>query len=473
MLGEKIESDDPGEILLRLARRPRQSEIQDPPLRYNGSWFPPGAWDWLYGPGYWWFGYDYDWFPGWSDWGCRAARAPGGGATVVGAAGSGRRARSSDWRRWHASPSISTRPWPRPSIPIKTINTKSPPKWSMLRGGRLSAPAGARGRKPFQVFAWVDRGYYHVDDVDSRRLLAQTLDGKPVRGDGNLSLAKDRLQGRQAGKKRRSAIGILSTDAEGRATLQIKASEPGQYRLSFKLTDDQKRTDRRGLSSSRSSAGPTSTASNFRFNDLELIPDRRQYAAATNVNLMVNTDRPDSAVLLFVRPVGRRVSAAEAAAADGQIDRRANRRAEARHAEFLRRGADDRRRQAFSEVRRSSFRRNQRMLNVAVQPSRDIVQAGPAATVSLKLTDPAGHPFVGSAVVAIYDKAVEYISGGSNVPEYQSLLLAMDAAATSRTQNRACCVLRQCASERIENAGCRTLGVFGWRVGSGSAAVSA
>ena len=42
---------------------------------------------------------------------------------------------------------------------------------------------------------------------------------------------------------------------------------------------------------------------------------------------------------------------------------------------------------------------------------------GQKAKVQLKLTDYAGKPFVGSTVVAIYDKSVEYISGGSNVPE--------------------------------------------------------
>ena len=37
--------------------------------------------------------------------------------------------------------------------------------------------------------------------------------------------------------------------------------------------------------------------------------------------------------------------------------------------------------------------------------------------MQLKLTDYSGKPFVGSTVIAIYDKSVEYISGGSNVPE--------------------------------------------------------
>ncbi len=38
---------------------------------HTARWYPPGPWDWLYGPGYWWFAYDYDWYPGWRNWGCR------------------------------------------------------------------------------------------------------------------------------------------------------------------------------------------------------------------------------------------------------------------------------------------------------------------------------------------------------------------------------------------------------------------
>src|SRR5262249_37760907 len=39
--------------------------------RYDGTWYPRGAWDWLYGRGYWWFASDYAWYPGWNEWGCK------------------------------------------------------------------------------------------------------------------------------------------------------------------------------------------------------------------------------------------------------------------------------------------------------------------------------------------------------------------------------------------------------------------
>src|SRR5258708_35355628 len=43
-------------------------------------------------------------------------------------------------------------------------------------------------RKPFQVFAWVDRGHYRVGDTVEARFQAHTLDQKPVQGQGVLNL---------------------------------------------------------------------------------------------------------------------------------------------------------------------------------------------------------------------------------------------------------------------------------------------
>jgi uncharacterized protein YfaS (alpha-2-macroglobulin family) len=58
-----------------------------------------------------------------------------------------------------------------------------------------------------------------------------------------------------------------------------------------------------------------------------------------------------------------------------------------------------------------------RILNVAISPSAEIYKPGEDAKVDIQLTDFTGENFQGSTVVAIYDKAVEYISGGSNVPD--------------------------------------------------------
>src|SRR4030095_7694498 len=43
-------------------------------------------------------------------------------------------------------------------------------------------------RKPFRIFSWVNRGYFKAGDVVDAHFQARTLDGKGVKGTGELTL---------------------------------------------------------------------------------------------------------------------------------------------------------------------------------------------------------------------------------------------------------------------------------------------
>jgi uncharacterized protein YfaS (alpha-2-macroglobulin family) len=58
-----------------------------------------------------------------------------------------------------------------------------------------------------------------------------------------------------------------------------------------------------------------------------------------------------------------------------------------------------------------------RVFDVEVMPSSKAYLPGQHAKVQFKLKGPDGKPVVGSTVLAIYDKALDYIAGGENVPE--------------------------------------------------------
>ena len=61
-----------------------------------------------------------------------------------------------------------------------------------------------------------------------------------------------------------------------------------------------------------------------------------------------------------------------------------------------------------------------RVLNVEVTPSAEKYKPGEKAKVKVKLTDPTASRSSARRSSRIYDKAVEYISGGSNVPEIKA-----------------------------------------------------
>ena len=136
----------------------------------------------------------------------------------------------------------------------------------------------------------------------------------------------------------------LDTNVEGKAQQQIKAAEAGQYRLSYKLTDAKKHTIEGGYVFVVRGEG--FDGHDFRFNDIELITDKREYAPGDKVKLLINTNR-DGRHRAAVRAADqRRLSAAAGAAPEGQEHRRGDRRRAEGHAQLLRRGGDGRRRPA-------------------------------------------------------------------------------------------------------------------------------
>ena len=143
---------------------------------HSDTWFPIAPWDWCFEPGYWWFGYDYPWYPGWSQWvGC---------------------VRPLPWW-WHrpsqppeivAEQQVDIGPDGTVNIAIDTSTAKlahphldheytitaevtDESRRTIVGTGKVLV-----ARKPFRVFTWVDRGYYHVGDNIVANFMAQTLD---------------------------------------------------------------------------------------------------------------------------------------------------------------------------------------------------------------------------------------------------------------------------------------------------------
>jgi uncharacterized protein YfaS (alpha-2-macroglobulin family) len=246
---------------------------------------------------------------------------------------------------------------------------------------------------------------------------ARTPDGRPVRGGGVLDLYR---VGSEDGEVIETTVQrwILDTDEEGRAALQLKASEAGQYRLSYSLSDSEGHTVEGGhLFVVR---GSGFDGKEFRFNELEIIPDRREYAAGDRVRLMINTDRPGGTVALFLRPSNGVYLKPEIIRLKGKstvveipVTRKdmPNFFVEA----FTVSGG-----KLYRETREIVVPPEKRVLKVDVLTSAERYRPGERAKVRLRLTDYLGRPFVGSVVMSVYDKAVEYVSGGSNVAEIRA-----------------------------------------------------
>lgn len=380
------------------------------------DWYPPGRWDWLFGPGYWWFAKDYPWYPGWHAWGCARpapwwfGQSPQPPEVVAEAeAEIGKDGTLKIEIDTSLAKEIHGDQDHRYRIEAEVVD---PSRRTIVASGRVLV-----ARRPFKVFAWVDRGYYRTGDTIRASFQARTLDGKPVEGAGRLKLLKISYPDANPVETVVQQWD-LPTTAEGQAEIQMKASAKGQYRLSYEVTDRAKHTIEGGYLFTI--IGDGFDGSEFRFNDVEVIPDRRDYGPGDKVKLQVNANRAGAAVLLFVRPANGTYLPPKVLHLKGKSTIVELDITKKDMPNFFVEAITVARGKVHTENRELFVPPEKRVLKVEILPSATEYKPGQHAKVALRVTDSDGKPFVGSTVLAIYDKSVEAISGGSNVPEIRA-----------------------------------------------------
>lgn len=380
---------------------------------YDQQWYPESRWDWLYGRGYWWFTPDYHWYPGWARWGC------------------GR-----PWPWW-----VWRQPTP-PELLIEReaqigedgtlqvdIDTALAKEFHSDTDHRYEITAEvvdesrrtvvAKGevlvaRQPFQVFLWAHRGFYRSGDTIEVSAAARTLDGKPVAGEGKLRLLRIAYE---EGKPVENEVATwdLASDEQGRASLQIAASEPGQYRLAYEVTGaDGKSNEGAQILTIR---GDNFDSGDFQFNDVEIVTNKKDYAPGEVVELQISTNKAGAAVLLFLRPSNGVYLPPKLVTMRGKSNMVKVPVTAKDMPNFFVEAVTVHGGRMHETVREIYVPPADRVINVEVVPSAETFKPGQKAKVQLKLTDTQGNAFVGSTVLAVYDKSLEYISGGTNVPE--------------------------------------------------------
>ena len=409
----------PSTTSARPSPMPRSSTKSSAPST-RPRWYPPGPWDWLYGPGYWWFAYDYDWYPGWRDWGCRPPVHVVVDLEPTVAAGNRRRARSAHRPRWHGlqveidtslakalhpdqdhrytDRSRSRRPIAPhdrrhrrgarrpPAVPESSPGSIAATTASATRSTPASPPAARRQtaskapascscsrspttrpprRKPIEteVRNWEPR--------HRRRRPRRHPTSKPPK---RASIASSYSVTDKAGHDHRRRLPLHDHRRRlrrQRLPLQRSRNRPRQARIR-----PRRKSPAAAQHQSRRLHRPALPASVER-----RLPRRRKLLHLTGKSTVVEVDvTPKDMPNFFVEAV---------TVSDGRV---------------------------YTEVREIHVPPAKRILNVEVAPlGRSLSSRANMPKIKVKLTDEAGKPFVGSTVLSIFDKSVEYISGGSNV----------------------------------------------------------
>jgi uncharacterized protein YfaS (alpha-2-macroglobulin family) len=458
MLGEKIEATITAKYYFGSPVTKAKVKYKVNRTTHSEQWYPWGPWDWFYGPGYWWYAYDYVWYPGWRDWGCA-------------------RPMPFWWPRAHQPPElvadqeVSVGPDGTVKVQIdtgvaKAIHPNQDHSYSITaevidESRRTIVGSGTVlvARKPFTVYAWVDRGYYRIGDTIASHFNARTLDGKPVQGKGEITVMRISYP---EGKPKETAVTTMKVDTneEGFAQQQFKASRAGQYRLSYKVTDAKNHTIEGGYVFTI--IGQGFDGADFRFNDIELIPDKREYAPGEKVKLQVNTNRTGGTVLLFTRPTNGVYMPPTVIRLDGKSTVQEIAVTKKDMPNFFVEALTISGGKVYTEAKEIVVPPEKRILNVEVKPSAESYKPGEKAKVKVKLTEFNGEAFSGSTVVAIYDKSVEYISGGSNVAEIKDFFWKWRRHHHPQTENNLAWFFH--GMIRPKDRGMGDLGIFGHTV---------
>ena len=378
-------------------------------------WYPVARWDWLYSSGYWWFGYDYDWYPGWGRWGC-IAPIP-------------------FWRNWQPDPPEVIAEGDAEIGPDGTFKVDFDTQSAKAEHGdsdheyKITAEVVDQSRRtitgtgsvlvarqPFRVFVWPNRGHYQTGDTVNLSFQARTADGKPVKGKGKARLLAVTYED---GKPVENAVETwdATTGEDGHGSVRMVIPNAGQYRLAVEINDGQNHSAEGGYVIFV--RGADDDGRGYRFNDLELITDQREYKPGDTAKLQINTNKLNGTVLMFVRPMNGISPKPQVVTLDGKsttVDLKITRDDMPNIFVEALTIADGRVHSAQKEL---VVPPEKKVANVEVLPSSDRYRPGEEATVRLKLTDLKGKPFVGDTVLSVYDASLEYIAAGS-IPEIRS-----------------------------------------------------
>ncbi|MGN6546242.1 MAG: alpha-2-macroglobulin family protein, partial [Aureliella sp.] len=376
---------------------------------YIDDWYPVRPFDWCYGRGYWWFAYDYDWYPGWERWaGCFMP--------------------SMAWlpRRQFEPPEIvleqelTLDAEGTATLAIDTataaelygdmdhrynieVEVRDASRRTLTASGSVIA-----SREPFKIYSWLGRGFYEVNQIVDANFLAQTLDRRPVAASGKLELLRITYDADREPEETVVETWDAQTDENGNFRQRFVARRGGQYRLRLRLKDESgEEVEGAYVFTVRGDqVGPD----NFRFSELELIPDKPEYAPGERVQLQINADRADATVLLFVRPEHGVVPPPRMLKLSGKTAKVEIPVAAGDQPNFFVEALTIYDGKFYSATREIFVPPASRVLDVAVEPNKSEYLPGEKGQVDISVKDAGGMPVAGSVLLAIYDRALEAIA---------------------------------------------------------------
>lgn len=405
---------------------------------YQHVYWGPGEYDWLYGKGYGRYYYAYPWLPWWGRWGCFICCDywwPYWGFHKIGWYFPWGYYGDEDgmWQRRYES---NTRNALRELVAQGKaelnedgtyeieIDTSRAKEELGDRDHRYTVEVEVRDesrrtiegrgsvivtRQEFYAFVETDGGWYRPGNetfVDVRTI---TADNVPVATKGEVIVYRIRYGGADNSEVNEDIVKRwpAETDTEGRLSFKYPIPGEGQYRIVFK-TEDSWGEEVLG-NAVFWVAGPKFDGRVYRFNDLEIVADKRTYKLGDTAHLLMNVAENNSRIL-FSDNVSRGTLLdyrfidvpARSIVIDVPVE-------EKHIPNFFVEATLVRNGRVHMEKCELFVPPVKGLLNVAIETDKETYDPGETGTVRVKVTDQSGEPVAGQVTLTAYDESVTYI----------------------------------------------------------------
>lgn len=388
---------------------------------FSQDYYPVMPFDWCYGPGYWWFAEDYAWYPGWSKW--RGCSLP---------SFSWYPSRRSDPPELILEQDVTLDATGEAVIEIDTalakelygdedhsyeisVEVQDKSRRTIVSSGNVVA-----AREAFQIYTWLDKGFYEVGEEVTVNFHSRMLDGTDVNSSGVLDLLRITFdENRQPIEQPVSSMRVQTAD-DGLGNQRLRLEKPGQYRVRLRLQDEAEHEVEGGYVFTVRGTTPLK-GNEARFADLELTPDRMEYSPGDTVNLQISSDFENAEVLLFVRPSSGVYAKPERVQLEGRSAVFKIPVAEVDQPNFFVEAITVFEGELHTKVRQIVVPPEDRVLNVEVAADKEVYLPGEEAELTITATDLQGNPAEGSVLVSVFDRSLEQIAADalpSNIREF-------------------------------------------------------
>ncbi|MEZ0373240.1 MAG: alpha-2-macroglobulin, partial [Candidatus Sericytochromatia bacterium] len=265
----------------------------------------------------------------------------------------------------------------------------------------------------------LDQGFYQSGDRVSGEIQLKDPNGRPVAKQAGTVLV-ERIKAQNGDKLETETVYTqpVTSDASGRVFVRWLSSIGGKYRLRFEALD--KREQKVGAIQEFWVAGEGFAGTAIRLNGVELVTDKRSYSPGDTVEVLVQTDKPDSHVWL-TQESDDAILRSELLSLHGRSQIQRFVLKDQHQPNFMLRALTVADRALHSDERELFVPALQHQLQISLTPDQASYAPGSSGRLKIQVRDNAGKPVETELSLAMVDAALYQLLPDSTQPIHDAL----------------------------------------------------